>query len=213
MTALTVVLAVLPIDRDAARDAARRELSKRIYQPPERSWVVRAIEWLTERLSRALDRASSIAPGGLPGLVLLVVLVIALVVLLRWRLGPLRRSGLLDDVRGMRTRTADDYRDEAAAFAAQQNWREALRARFRAVIRELEQRGVLDQRAGRTAGEIAVEAAVAMPAVGVPIRRAADVFNEVWYGDRPATEAAYQSMVDVDETIRGARRAALVAGR
>ena len=80
--------------------------------------------------------------------------------------------------------TAADYRAEAERFAAAQDWREAVRARFRAVIRELEQRGVLDPRPGRTAGEIAAEGGGAVPEIGNDLRRAARTFDEVWYGGR-----------------------------
>lgn len=214
---MTVLLAWLlvtaPITRDGARDDARRELRKAIYRPQQASWPVRVLQWIFTRLQKALDTASSVVPGGLPGLLLLVVVVIGLVILLRMRLGPLRRSDLLTDQRGTPPQSAADYRAEAAAFAAAGDWREALRARFRALIRELEQRGVLDQRAGRTAGEISNEASAAMPAIATSMRHAAEVFNEVWYGDRPATQAAYDSMAQVDESVRSGRNITTMAAR
>lgn len=210
---LAGLAAVLPIDRDAAREAARRELSKRIYQPRERGFVERVIDWLVRQVGKMLDSASSVAPGGVPGLLLLLAIGVALIVFLRMRLGPMRRTDALTDERGTRRLTAEDYRSEAVAFAAAGDWREALRARFRAVIRELEQRGVLDERPGRTAGEIAAEASAAMPAVGGPMRLAADTFNEVWYGDRAATQAAYQRIVDVDESVRSGAHVVALAAR
>lgn len=203
MTALYwLVVAAGPIDRDDAREAARRELGKRIYQGRQAGWLERALEWIFDKLARAFSTVGSVSPGGVPGLLLLLLVAVALVVVLRKQLGPLRRRDLLGDDRGELTRSADYYRAEAAGFAAAGNWREALRARFRAVIRELEQRAILDSRAGRTAGEIAAEASIAMPSIAAPMRRAADVFNEIWYGDRPATKAAYDAMVTVDESVR-----------
>lgn len=214
MTSLLAwVLAAPPLDRDGAGDAARRELSKRIYRRPQQSWLVRVLEWIFTRLGRALAKASSVTPGGLPGLLLLVAIVVALIVVLRLRLGPVRRTDLLTDDRSAPPRSADDYRGEAAAFAATGDWRQALRARFRALIRELEQRGILDQRAGRTAGEIVAEASIAVPAIAAPMRRAADVFNEVWYGNRQATPAAYERMVEVDESVRSGRHVTAMASR
>jgi hypothetical protein len=138
---------------------------------------------------------------------------VALVVFLRMRLGPLHSGDALTDDRSVRRMTAADYRAEAAAFAAAGEWREALRARFRAVIRELEQRGVLDERPGRTAGEIAAEASAAMPGIGAHLRRAADTFNEVWYGDRAATQAAYDRIVEVDDSIRSGAHVVALAAR
>ncbi|MEO6714535.1 MAG: DUF4129 domain-containing protein [Mycobacteriales bacterium] len=214
MTALlTGLFGAVPTDREGAREAARRELSKRIYQPPRRGYIQRVIDWIMERVAGALERAGNIAPGGIAGLILLLVVAIGLIVFLRMRLGRLRPGDVLTDTRAARRSSADDYRAEAAAFAAAGHWREALRARFRAVIRELEQRGILDERAGRTAGEIAAEAATAVPAIGPAMRRAADTFNEVWYGDRPATAAAYDRMVEVDEAVRSGKNVMALAHR
>ena len=213
MTLVRLVIAAGPIDREDAREAARRELGKAIYQQRRAGWLESALNWIFERLARIFSTVSSVAPGGVPGLVLLLVILVALVVVLGLRLGPLRRKDLLSDTRDQSTRSADFYRAEAAGFAAAGKWREALRARFRAVIRELEQRGVLDSRAGRTAGEIATEASVAMPSIAAAMRRAAYVFDEVWYGDRPATREAYEAMVSVDEGVRTGKTAPVLAGR
>lgn len=209
---LAVLAEVDPIDRETARDAAEQELSKRIYKAHEPGLVQRAIEWVIDKLNELLGRASSVMPGGLPGLLLLVVLVVAVVVLLRVGLGPLRVQDLLSDRDPRaRLRTADDHREQAAQAAAAGDFREAVRARFRAVIRELEQRGVLDERPGRTAGEIASEAAAAMPPIAAAMRRAADTFNEVWYGDRTATQAAYDRMVEVDDSVRRGKTLTMAA--
>jgi hypothetical protein len=205
---VTGFLTGAPIDRSGARDAARRELSKRIYRHVRPGWFERTLVWILTRVGRLLHGASSLVPGGLPGLVLLIVIVAALIVVLRMKLGPVRGGDLFTDASGAAPRSAQDYRDEASAFAAAGNWREALRARFRAVIRQLEQRGVLDPRPGRTAGEIAAEAGAAMPPVAAPMRAAADEFDEIWYGDRPATEAAYDRMAALDEIVLGGRRPA-----
>jgi len=213
MVLVRLVTAAGPIDRDDAREAARRELGKAIYQQRRVGWLEAALRWVFERLARIFATAGSVAPGGVPGLLLLLVILVALVVVLGLRLGPLRRKDLLSDTRDRLIRSADFYRAEAAGFAAAGNWREALRARFRAVIRELEQRGVLDSRAGRTAGEIAAEASIAMPSCAAAMRRAAHVFDEVWYGDRPATREAYEAMVSVDEGVRVGKTSPVLAGR
>ena len=213
MTLLGAVLAAAPPSRDGARDAARRELSKQIYRRRQAGLLPRILEWLFTRLGRLFEKATSVVPGGLPGLLLLVAIVVAIVVVLRLRLGPLRRTDLLTDERAAAAKSADDYRAEAAGFAADGNWREALRARFRAVIRELEQRGILDQRAGRTAGEIAFEAGAAVPAIAAAMQRAADVFNQTWYGDRAASPSAYDSIAQVDDSVRGGKNTTVLAAR
>jgi hypothetical protein len=195
------------ITRDGAREEARRELAKRLYRD-DSNLVERVISWIAARISDLLETASGVPSGRGVGVLLLVVVGVLLLVAARLGLGPLRPRDLLGDRRrGARRMTAADYRAEAIAFAASGEWREAVRSRFRGVIRELEERGVLDPRPGRTAGEIAAEAGGAVPAVAGDLRAAADIFNTIWYGDRPATEAAYQRMSQVDDTVRGSRLA------
>lgn len=195
-----------PITREGARDAARRELSKRIYHRDDPSWIERLISEVFEFFGRLLSRAATVTPGGPAGLILIVVIVVVLVIAARLGLGPLRARDLLTDRRrGTRALSAADYRAQAETLAHNGAWKDAIRARFRAVIRELEERGVLDPRPGRTAGEIAREGGAVVPAIAAPLRTAADVFDEVWYGDRPATEAGYRRVSDVDDAVRGTR--------
>lgn len=145
-------------------------------------------------------------PGGLPSLLLVVAVIVALVIALRLGLGPAGlRDVLTDRRRGPRPATADEYRAEAESLAARGEFKEAVRARFRAIIRELEQRAVLDPRAGRTAGEIAREGAAAVPTIGEDLRLVAGTFDRVWYGRRDAARADYVAVRDADERIRARR--------
>jgi hypothetical protein len=163
-------------------------------------------KWVLERISGAIDTAVDVTPGGLPVLLLVVLVVVALLVLLRVGLGPVAlRDKLTDRRRGARARTPDEYREEADGHAAAGDFKEAVRARFRAIIRELEVRAVLDPRAGRTAGEIAREGGAAVPAVAPDLNTVAATFDLVWYGRHEATLADYATIRDADQRIRGAR--------
>jgi hypothetical protein len=82
---------------------------------------------------------------------------------------------------------------------------------MRAIVRELETRGVLEPRPGRTADEVAREAGESVPAVSGDLSSAAGVFDEVWYGGRPATAQADAVLRRADERIRGAQL--VVTGR
>jgi hypothetical protein len=99
--------------------------------------------------------------------------------------------------------TADEHRAAAERAATAGDLAEAVRERFRAVVRELEQRGVLDPRAGRTVDEVAQEAGTALPLVADDLRGAAVQFDDVWYGGRPATAEGYRQLVCVDDRVRG----------
>src|SRR5512142_1097109 len=81
-----------PPARADARAAARRELSKGLYARERPNLVERAVRavvgWVSERAREVLD----VTPGGGLGFVALLVLVAVALVLLRARLGPLRRA-------------------------------------------------------------------------------------------------------------------------
>ena len=73
------------------------------------------------------------------------------------------------------------------------------------MVRDLESRGALDPRPGRTAGEVARDGGAAVPALADDLRRAAVLFDEVWYGGRNADAGSYAELVGVDERVRGSR--------
>ncbi|MFC9893208.1 DUF4129 domain-containing protein [Nocardia sp. NPDC127579] len=90
---------------------------------------------------------------------------------------------------------AAQHRGAADAAAANQDYDRALRERFRAMLRGLEQGGVLEVRRSRTADETARDASGALPVeVAGEIQPAAHSFDEVVYGGRRATEAEYRRL-------------------
>jgi hypothetical protein len=204
------VLAAVELSREEAADAAREELSRQQYQDAQPPVLLRLVGRLLRELVELLDRAAATAPGGRLGLLLLVGLLVAAVAVVLTRLSPRRagrRRALFD---GDRPLTAADHRQRADAAAAAGRFADAVRERLRAVVRELEARGVLDPRPGRTADEVAREAGAAVPAVADDLRRAARVFDEVWYGGRPATAESYAVLVDVDRRLADRRLAVQV---
>lgn len=65
------------IPRDPARDAARRELSKRMYHENDPSWFQRALNAFWDWVEELFSKASTATPGGTLGLVVVVVAVLA----------------------------------------------------------------------------------------------------------------------------------------
>lgn len=199
-----------PADRLGAREAARRELSKAIYHRDDPPLQVRVLQAVLRWLGRGLDAAAAASPGGVLGLVALVALVVIVVVVIRLRVGPLKPAGRMSTALAVaRPLTADEHRRAADRYAAEQRWAEAVRERLRAVARDLETRGVLDPRVGRTADEVAAEAGAALPELAGRLRGAAQLFDEIWYGGRPATATSDGRLRDLDEAVR--RRGAPVA--
>jgi Domain of unknown function (DUF4129) len=200
----------IDIDRDTAREVAQRELDKPIY--PKSSVTQRLHEWIHELLYRLLEQGSSLPGGWFTVSVLLTLLAVAVVIAIRItrRTIRTRRSGdyqLFDSGQ----LTAAQHRATAERFAAEGNWTAAIRHRLRAVARGLEESGTLNPAPGRTANELADEAGERIPQLASELSRSANAFNDVTYGERPGTPAAYQMIVDLDNYL-GARSTAGQSG-
>ncbi len=194
------------IGRDEAREAAARELVKDVYRQHEPSFIERGLEWLARTIGDAFDNAADVAPGGYLGLLVLGVLLVLAVIAIRLRLGRLARSrgrstALFDDG----PTSAADHRRAADGFAAAGAWAEGVRERLRAIIRDLEERALIEVRPGQTADEAAAAGGQALPGCASALRGAARIFDEVWYGRKPATAAMDRELRVVDDAVRAAR--------
>ena len=196
------------LERDDAARLARIELASPAYAGEDEPWVQRVIRWLFERVGELLDRAAGTSPLGWFGLLGIAVLVVLVVVVVRRRTGALHRSASPDLFSAGGFRSAEQYRGDAERFAASGAWAEAVRARLRAVVRDLEDRGLVDVRPGRTADEVARDAGRVLPAAAADLRVGARIFDDIWYGGRPADPAAYRRIVEVDAAVTSARPAA-----
>jgi hypothetical protein len=190
------------IPRDPAREAARRELSKRMYHENDPGPLQRALNAFWDWVDGLFGAASTATPGGSVGLLVIVLAVLALLGALWWRLGTPRRmptssATLFDD----RPRSAAEHRASAEAHAAQGHWNQAVQERMRAVVRSLEERALLDVRPGRTADEAASEAGRALPGHADRLRTAARDFDDVTYGGRAAGEGTYRRLATLDDDL------------
>ncbi len=197
------------LSREAARDAAREELSRPEYDAAQPPLLLRLAGRAVREVLELLDGAAGAVPGGYAGLLILAALIAGLVAVVLTRLRPgasdRRRAPLFD---GAVALTAAQHRALAETAAAEGRWADAVRERLRAVVRDLEARGVLDPRPGRTAGEVARDAGAVVPAVADDLRHAAVVFDEVWYGGRTADASSYAVLVAVDQRVGSSRMVA-----
>ncbi|NMN95645.1 DUF4129 domain-containing protein [Antrihabitans stalactiti] len=90
------------------------------------------------------------------------------------------------------------HRDAAEQAAANADYNSAVRERFRAVVRGLEQGGVVELRRSRTADETAAAAAEQLPDEAVGLTASAVVFDEVVYGGKQASDYDYALIAKVD---------------
>ncbi|KOV57680.1 membrane protein [Streptomyces sp. MMG1121] len=194
------------IPRGPAREAARRELSKRMYHENDPGLFQRALNAFWDWLDRLFGSASSATPGGTLGLVVVVLFVIAVLAALWWRLRTPRRQPasvavLFDD----RPRSAAEHRAASEAHAAQGHWNQAVQERMRAIVRALEERTLLDVRPGRTADEAAAETGRILPAHTDRLTSAAREFDDVTYGGRRASEQSYDRVCELDRDLERTR--------
>jgi hypothetical protein len=131
---------------------------------------------------------------------------------LRWRRRRIQPGGLA----GPRLAAGDELPEVPAGellltadqLAAQGRFREAVRERLRAIVRDLVDRGVIDHRPGWTVTELAAAAGRAAPAVAAPLAAATELFSRIWYGQRPATASHDAAMREYASQLGAA-----VAGR
>lgn len=191
------------IGRLPARQLARRELARPIYQVP---WWQRVLNTVTHWLDRLTGHPSAGAVDwwSVVAVAVGVVVAVAAVRYLAATRGRSRRQQPGGVLAGTR-RSAADHRGEAARLAAEGDYTAAIVEQFRAIAVDLESRGVLPPRPGRTATELATEAAGPLPGSAAALRSAALLFDDVRYGGRAGTAAGYDSVRRLDEAIVATR--------
>ncbi|SEE25357.1 DUF4129 domain-containing protein [Jiangella alba] len=205
-----MIAASIPVDlgRDEARELARQELAKPSYER-DTPIVTRVLRWLSEQLERVLEAATGTLSTQL-GLAIVVAIAVGFATLVILRAGPLakRNAARSGAVLPGRRRSAAEYRAAADAAAGRGDWPAAVVERFRAVVAGLEERGVLDPRAGRTADEAAREAATLLGDLPRPdggMHAGARLFDGVRYGGAAATQADDLLLRELDDAVAAAR--------
>lgn len=184
-------------------------MSRPEFREPPKSLYDRLLEFLGELLNDTLGALFSGGRDAVLGWVLLAGFLAAMVVV--WvRFAPsLRRDPLAGDEESdlERSRPSVDWLAEAARLAAGGRWRDALRCRYRALVAALAERGVIDEVPGRTAGEYRNDVFFAAPDVSEDFSHASDLFELVWYGDRPTDADQHEQFANLTERVlAGARR-------
>jgi hypothetical protein len=202
-----------PITRGGAQRAAHHELSKAIYHRNAEPIPVRLVKGFGHVIDRLLGRSFNNIPAGNLGAFAIVVVVIVVVILVVWRVGVPRRAAPYGAVLSGSGRplTASEHRALAATAATRNDWHTAVLEGMRAIARELEERSVLEPRAGRTATELARDAGRLLPAAAGRLDAAANTFNEIVYGGGVARSTDADIMVSADDAVRQSSRSKVLA--
>lgn len=193
----------VPIDigRDGARELAERELIDPVYASAEPPWWQRASSWAWEQLTELLGFLGGAADNALWLIVVGVLIALIAFAVMRRTGGVQRRRGSAVEVFADRTLSAPEHRRLAEDAARDGDWAAAVREGFRAIVRQLEERGAIDPHPGRTADEAVRDAGKVFAALRDDLEAAARHFDEVAYGDRPGTSQAYAQISTLDRAL------------
>ena len=190
-----------PVAPDPAEVAERVEA---IMSRPEYdygpSWFDRFVDWIGRQLERLFGRVElGDAPqggqflGGIGPVIAWIIIIAAVlavagvvIYVVVKRVGP--RAG--DRTPATETeiehrRAAGEWRSEAERLEAEGEWKLALRARYRELVRTLTDRRQLPDVAGRTTGELRGDLARTTPSATDDFDTACLLFELAWYADAP----------------------------
>jgi len=187
----------VPVDPGDTADKVREVMSRPEFRY-EKSWLDRAGEWISRQLQELFgDVEPGVGGGGtfgggagsLVAWILIVVaavgVIAAVVYVVRHRVRrPEEDEAVLTSEIEHRN-PASHWADLAARHEAAGEWKEALRCRYRELVRTLVDRGQLPDTAGRTTGELRVDLDRTTPAARAAFDRATLLFELPWYADEP----------------------------
>ncbi|QEO13502.1 DUF4129 domain-containing protein [Agromyces intestinalis] len=198
----------IPVDPDApeARRWLQDELAKGEYQAAQPTWFDRLMAAIRDWFLGLFDGSMGVPSGVVVLIVVLAVLALVAIGLLVFGLPRLRRrratpAPIFDD---RDTRDLVALRRAAEQAAARQEWPLAIEERFRAVVRGLVDRDLVQVHPGTTAHGIANAASHRFPAFALELGVAADEFDGVRYLGRPGGRDEYKRVTALEQSLAAA---------
>lgn len=218
----TVVLGRLGglVPRDDKDPAVVREEIGQILQRREfryeKSLIARLFEWLGKLLDRILPSYSPPVAVGGPGLgsmVIAVILIAAAIAVVAFAMVRLRRrsrrskedqdaaSGTRVSVRA--NEPLSDWLDEALRLESGGDWKGSVLLRYRKLVDELVERGLVACVPGSTPGELRDELRDSMPSAENLFGEATRLFEDPWYGAEPTGQLQVERLETLSREILG----------
>lgn len=194
-----------PLDPSSAeaRNWLVEELSKPAYRTEPTS-VERFWDWLTRLLGGS--EVASGPPAWVVPVVVLALLGVLALILVRTLRGSARApgagTGTVLEEKGV---SAAAYRARAEQAGQRGDWDRALLDGFRAISAASVERTLVGDAPGRTAHEVALALAPVFPSYAGQLRSAADAFDAVRYGRRPARPEAARAVLGLDADLARSR--------
>ena len=171
---------------DTVRQAVDEVLARPEFQRPSPGWLQRLRMEAVDLLERIVGSLLGGGRGAVLAWVVLAAVVVAVaLVAFRFARGVTRDPGLAAPSVDLRRRTPAEWLAEAEEAERAGRRRLGLRCRYRVLVAELAERGLVEEVAGRTSGEYRVEVATGVPAVATEFDGATELFERAWYGDLP----------------------------
>jgi len=189
---------------DEGRRLLRDELLHTEYH--RQNVLQRILEWIWRRLEGGVGAATGTSWVATAVTMLVAALLLMGLVALLSRIRRDRRrrevaAAVLTDGRP----SASELRRRAESALAEGRHADAVVEAFRALaVRQVEQGRLADQ-PGTTAHEVAATLATAYPEQSDLVGRSADLFDETFYGDRPASQGDAAALLALDDALAGAR--------
>lgn len=177
------------VRRVMARDEFR-------YEP---SWFDRLSDWISRQLERLFGQPTGSLGGGssfgggvgavVAWIIILAAVAAVVAVVVYVVMHRVRKVGVDDgpdsEVEIEHRRSAREWRDDAERLEAEGDWKGALRARYRQLVRTLVDRGQLPDVAGRTTGELRADLQLTTPDASAGFDTACVLFELAWYAHVP----------------------------
>ena len=187
-----------------ARSRLRRELLHPEYH--RQNPLQQVVRWLLRKLGGGMDQASQTP---LLSTFMAMLVAVALLLALAWLVSRARRTARETEARRAvltdESVSADELRARAEAALEAGRFEEAVVEGFRAVAVRQVERGRLSDAPGATAHEVADALAREFAPMAEDVHGAARLFDEVLYGDRPATRAQAASVLTLDHELLARR--------
>lgn len=204
------------VDGEAVDGAVRRVLRDPAFTASQENWLTRLREdvrqWFLERLADLFDSgAGTVLAWALVGLAVVVGLLVVVRATRGLRRGAVAEGGPAAVV--VTRRPATDWLADARAAREAGDLAEAVRCGYRAVVAGLATEDALEEVPGRTVGEYRAQVRTRRPERADAFAAASEVFERVWYAQRPATDADVGRVLDVADATTGVRRVAAGGAR
>lgn len=200
-------MSIRSVRLDPSSDQAREWLERELAHPDyhRRNLLRDLLDWVIERWARLVDATADLSFASVAASILIAV---ALLAALSWLLGRARRTAAASREAPLlpgRRRTAAEYRALAEDALASGDHGTAVVEGFRALAAGALERGRIEDHPEATARETAAALGVVHPDARDRLAAAAELFEEVRYGDHAASPEQARRVLELEAALAGTR--------